>query len=503
MEKIQYYKWNLKDFKKLKKSCQKFLDVKNCQIYQPYFSLYFHIHNTKNSSSIIDLKRDTFVKEILSIEKDKYYTSNIFLNVILKNIKDNTEYNETIFCKCIPILDQINFMMYNYSLESQNPLLPNCYSFNTTSKINDMDNTAYIDCFLSYILSELTKKDIIPTFPIYYGSLNGISNNFKYDISEEYSDFKKEKWFYRNIKKDIFTINVYESDSEYDTDSYSSSNEYNLNNKSFKSSKSSKSTNNTNSSYDSYESYESDVNDCIASLKNIPCQYLFIEKLEGTLEDLLCDIENLNIELIKSCIFQISFALSYLQKHFSFTHNDLHINNIMFKKTDKKYIYYKFCNIYFKVPTFGYLFKIIDFGRSIFTYHDKLFFNDTFNKHGEAEGQYSIPFNKLNFKEKNSYKINPNYNFDLCRLAITILDVINFDKDKDYKDKSNFVYFLYGLTIGNDKKSLFEIDDNFDMYIKIAEKSCNSLPSFTIQNYIFSNFRIKKKDFPKKIFYKF
>ena len=48
-------------------------------------------------------------------------------------------------------------MMYNYSLENQNPLLPNCYSFNTTSKINDMDNTAYIDCFLSYILSELTK----------------------------------------------------------------------------------------------------------------------------------------------------------------------------------------------------------------------------------------------------------------------------------------------------------------------------------------------------------
>ena len=31
--------------------------------------------------------------------------------------------------------------------------------------------------------------------------------------------------------------------------------------------------------------------------------------------------------------------------------------------------------------------------------------------------------------KKNSYKIKPNYNFDLCRLAITILDVINFDKD--------------------------------------------------------------------------
>ena len=76
----------------------------------------------------------------------------------------------------------------------------------------------------------------------------------------------------------------------------------------------------------------------------------------------------------------------------------------MFKKTDKKYIYYKFCNIYFKVPTFGYLFKIIDFGRSIL-YHGKLFFNDTFNKHGEAEGQYSHHLINLILKKKVTYKI--------------------------------------------------------------------------------------------------
>ena len=57
-------------------------------------------------------------------------------------------------------------------------------------------------------------------------------------------------------------------------------------------------------------------------------------------------------------------------KEFKFTHNDLHINNIMYTKTDGSFLYYKFNNVYFKVPTYGYVFKIIDFGRAIFTYQN-------------------------------------------------------------------------------------------------------------------------------------
>ena len=45
----------------------------------------------------------------------------------------------------------------------------------------------------------------------------------------------------------------------------------------------------------------------------------------------------------------------------------------MYQRTDKTYLYYKFNNIYYKVPTYGYIFKIIDFGRAIFTFKNKLF----------------------------------------------------------------------------------------------------------------------------------
>jgi serine/threonine-protein kinase haspin len=61
---------------------------------------------------------------------------------------------------------------------------------------------------------------------------------------------------------------------------------------------------------------------------------------------------------------QIIFALAYAQRNFAFTHNDLHGNNIMFKKTDKEFLYYFHAGVTYKVPTYGYLLKIIDFSLS-------------------------------------------------------------------------------------------------------------------------------------------
>ena len=129
----------------------------------------------------------------------------------------------------------------------------------------------------------------------------------------------------------------------------------------------------------------------------------------------------------------------------NFTHKVLHINNMMYVATEKTFLYYKFNNIYYKVPTFGYLFKLIDFGRSIFTFHNKVFFNDTFEKHGEAEGQYTTPQNHLNFKEKDKEIIHQNFHFYLCRLAIRILDVCEFNPTINYSKKQSFVDFIYNL----------------------------------------------------------
>lgn len=474
MESIKYYKWKKKELNLFKKSCNDILKIKEMQLYQPYYSLYFYIHNTKDSHKLIDIDRRYFIKEVLNIEVEKYHTSNINVSCKIFDKKNSSLKELELFCKCIPLLDPLHIMMNNYNnVVHRNPLLPSCYNHNTQMKINDMCNTAYIDTFMSYICSELTINDILPTFPIFYGSINGIKESFNYDLTDEYHDYKQEKWFHKNLGK-TYSIDMYiSSDDESDVESDN-------------------------------ESDISDNGEYISLLKDIPVQMFFIEKLEGTLEDLLNeDIEKLNADIIKSSIFQVSFALAYLQKHYLFTHNDLHINNVMFQKTDKQFIYYKVNNLYYKVPTHGYLFKIIDFGRCIFTYRNKLFFNDTFYKHSEAGGQYTDPNNHLLFKQKEEEEpIQPNYNFDLCRLAITILDVCNYDKTKEIKNNISFIDFIHSLTLTNEGESLFDLEDDFDMYVSIAKYSSNSRPSKVLQNYIFNDYKVKKKYFPKKLYYK-
>jgi hypothetical protein len=488
---INFHKWEKKTSNQLFKSLREHLDMEEIQFYQPYFSLYFHLHNTKNSHKRIDIKRRYYIQEIIEITNKKYHTSNTFAKCKIYDSYKKIFTIEEVFCKCIPLLDPLYFIMSNYNnFVYRNPLLPSGYNHNTFEKINNMNNNAYIDTFLSFICSELSINNINPSFPIYYGSVNSIKNNYNFDITDEYYSLKKESWFHKNLTNFNIKVDMYVSSDEEDSPvDYSSSN----------SSLSKSTLTDSSKSYSSSSSFESN-NDYIILLNNLPSQTFFIEKLQGTLEDLLGDIEDLKIDVILSCIFQVSFALNYMQKHYSFTHNDLHINNIMYTSTSKTFLYYKFNNIYFKIPTYGYLFKIIDFGRAIFTFHNRLFFNDTFEKHGEAEGQYSKPYNKLNFKDSNTNN-KPNYHFDLCRLAITILDVCDYDKDKNYKSKQSFIDFIYNMTLTKECESLYDLDDDFNMYISIAKYACNSLPKNIIQNIIFNKYRIKKKDFPKKSYY--
>ena len=232
-----------------------------------------------------------------------------------------------------------------------------------------------------------------------------------------------------------------------------------------------------------------DINDdFICKTKNFPVQYMFLEKLDGTLEDFL-DTENIDYDLITSCLFQTIFTLTFLQKHFDFTHNDLHINNIMYKSTTTTYLYYKYNNIYFKVPTYGYIFKIIDFGRSIYTFKNKTYHNDVYSKYGEAEGQYQYPIPNIALYKDDKYKndIMPNPSFDMCRLSTTMLDFI---------DKNNDLYtFLNHIVIDKNDKNIYDnMSDSFDLYIDIAKYSCNGIPHILLSNDIFKKYRNKKKN---------
>jgi len=413
-------------------------------------------------------------------------------------------------------------MNNNYNLQSKyNHHLPSGYNYNTFSKINDMNNNAYIDVFCSYLFGQLTHLKKNPSFPIFYGSVNGIGS-YKYDITEEYPDLRMDKSFNDNIGKG-FTLDMYVSDSESEGSRSNSVSEINsvsesnsdsesnsvseINSESIEdiqrsdfqvfSGDSSESDRDNEDSLSNSEGEDPIHDDYIAILKKIPLQLLFIEKLEGTLEDFLLS-KDYDEDILRGCLFQVAFALTYLQKRYQFTHNDLHINNVMFTQTETKYLYYKINNQYFRIPTHGKVFKIIDFGRAIFTFKQKTYMNDVFSRNGEAGGQYTYP-HQVSFLDRGARDKDdwvPNYHFDLCRLSMTILEEIQGDKTS-----TATLDVLKGMCRDHQNGSFCDMKDDFNLYVSIARHASNSLPRDVLQDPIFRDFRVKKKSFPRKSYY--
>jgi hypothetical protein len=177
---------------------------------------------------------------------------------------------------------------------------------------------------------------------------------------------------------------------------------------------------------DSEESEEEEIIN--VTIPKFPVQVISMEFCENTFDNLILD-NNLTTDEWYSALMQIIMILITYQKAFNFTHNDLHTNNIMYNDTDKKFIYYYYKKKYYKVPTFGRIFKIIDFGRSIYKFNNKIFCSDSFQIGGDAATQY----NTEPYLNEQKPRLEPNYSFDLCRLACSIFDYV-VDDIEETKD---------------------------------------------------------------------
>ena len=183
------------------------------------------------------------------------------------------------------------------------------------------------------------------------------------------------------------------------------------------------------------------------------------------------------------------------QKAFHFTHNDLHTNNIMFINTDIEYLYYKFDKIWYKVPTYGRIFKIIDFGRSIYKFQGQLLCSDSFATGGDAATQYNFePF-------YNSKKpiIEPNYSFDLCRLGTSIYDFIIDDNEsiQSMDELQKTIVRWCKDDLGKNvlyKKNGEERYPNFKLYKMIARTVHKHTPQKQLEYSYFNQFAFTPKN---------
>jgi hypothetical protein len=154
-------------------------------------------------------------------------------------------------------------------------------------------------------------------------------------------------------------------------------------------------------------------------IHDFPANLIFLEKCEDTLTSLFF-AKALTEESATAALMQVIMTLLAFQKTFRFSHNDLHSDNIMYVKTDAEYVFYKYNDCFYRVPTYGYLFKIIDFGRATFQYAGQLYASDCFAPNGDAFLQY----NTEPFFDPHKRRVEVNFSFDLCRLGCSLFDVV-------------------------------------------------------------------------------
>ena len=224
-------------------------------------------------------------------------------------------------------------------------------------------------------------------------------------------------------------------------------------------------------------------------INNFPVQLICLEKCVGTIDDLLIK-RKLDENKAAAALFQVIMTLIAYQKMFHFTHNDLHTNNIMYIETDEPYLYYKYENITYKVPTYGRIFKLIDFGRSIYKFGGNTICSDSFAPGGDAATQYNCE----PFFDNTKPVIEPNYSFDLCRLGCSIYDFIIPD-DEDYSKYDELQKTIHRWCLDDRGKNVLykrngdERYPNFKLYKMAARTVHEHSPQAQLKYSFFKQFK--------------
>lgn len=465
------------------------------------------------------------------------------------------ENTDDVFVKVVHLLNPEDWIQGNYTF-TKDTALPGLADGweSVVDKLQCPENQAYVDTLTVSLLSQLREQGLSPHFVKYYGALVAKANTYRYNISEEFPSYKNTKWFWKNIRGQNFHLRVFSNekdrflnedeatsfmlnpeDVELLKDDDDEANETNSElseipegddggqtssrraddlqsihsvRVDFDDSASvhgilrvspSNRTLSSNSDYDEDE----DEHDFYAEFQNMPVILIFMEKLGGVMESLV--EEAYNEDRWTAWICQIIFALTQAQAFIELTHNDLHANNIIYSKTEKEFLYYRTKDgQVWRLPTFGKIFYIIDYGRAILRVQNQQVISDDFFEGNDAAGQYNFG----TIRDPKEPAILPNPSFDLVRLTVSIFDALFTEKPADKKgamtsmlskNVKETVSPLYNLLwtwiIDSKGKNILHNDDGterfpgFDLYKHISAFCKGAVPKEQIRKPIFEKFK--------------
>jgi len=415
------------------------------------------------------------------------------------------------FKKYITLVDYVKFLIGKYqpehmqSLPSLNHKLDSSYN----EYIHSIHNYAYVDGFFYYLTSKL--KDVGFVHGIdFYDSYICLTKDCNINISDDFEFLCDSNFFNDNLNKlfrfkdPIFNtmfqkkepVTISDENIEIEADELSGSEDEPLvlediesedcyQSETYDSDHSTVDNSDDECEDEDSEHWSTDEDESFVEVEEltliidkIPTQVVSIECCEMTFDSIL-ESDKITMEELESAMFQIIVMLHVYQSVYKFTHNDLHTNNIMYITTDQTHLSYKINNIFYKIPTYGKIYKIIDFGRSIYTVKDTLICSDSFSDNGTAHTQYNFQ----PFYNPDKPIIEPNNSFDLCRLACSMVDFIveDFKHIDNYRKVPVYDMIISWLYDDNNvnilyKKNGEERYPDFKLYKMIARLVHNHSP---------------------------
>lgn len=565
--------------------------LKTLQFYNPLYTDFFDFNDSNWKH--VALNHEEHVEDI--IEKDD--TNDAVFDIITHEGR-----KRKVFFKYSPLLDPLYYITGYYHNNPDAFNLPQFGKNHTISKVDNVNNAAYIDNFFYYLADKIGKNYRFPHALSYYGSFLGIKTDFKFEVSDDLDTLEDSIFFHKNHGKtfhltndhygEIFdaftrknreplqiTISEHKSNIEKNNGEFSDDLKIELNadeypdviHDLFHSSdiidndinhnvcecadytdelkvnddviyfadesesseiesdseiSDSESNTNTGENLDDNENVdlgvcdssetdfttdedEMDEGDCYddediyASIREFPTQMICLEKLYDTLDNHM-EHNDISVNEWTSILIQIIMTLTVYQKIFDFTHNDLHTNNIMYQKTKHKFILYKINDQYYEIPTFGRIYKLIDFGRAIFRFKDKRYCSDSYEPlHGDASTQYNCE----PFFNPDKPRIEPNHSFDICRLSCSLYDYFFHSEEHDIHhpifklvrewcvdDEGKHILYKNEEKLWNNPDSeLKERFPGFKLYKSIARLVTKHVPVDIIQHEHFVTFKVNTK----------
>jgi hypothetical protein len=468
-----------------------------------------------------------------------------------------------IFVKRIHLLDPVSAMEGEYVWPRDGALpAPSEPWRNALTKINDPMNEAYVDTLFAACASKLVESGRSPHWCRAYGTFSARADKYMFNITDEYGSMRHKPWWRRNQRLGLFklydpltdsAVPVEATESKFaaeggilDSDDFEdvsvpesekmdessleeaepvldSRGPVQLSEPKIKLSRitsSSSSSSGTEADAELSDDDEEDDEDVVyAEFTDFPVQVTLLERAEGTLDELL-DAEEDDPSLAETrdarwaaWLFQVIAALAAAQHWYGFVHNDLHTNNIMWVTTAEEYLYYRAhkgkSSWIARVPTYGRIMKIIDFGRATFTLPEPggFFISDAFYPGHDAGEQYNCePF----YDAEEGARVEPNPSFDLCRLSVSLLEslyperpdavkpvrVLNREGAKIYTETTSGVYNMLWEWLQDDNgKNVLRSPDgeerypDFDLYKAIAAEVHCAVPCLQFERPLFAGYK--------------